>query len=85
MGPRAGRTVRVAAPPPHPAAADPHTIDFTSQPYLPGSAVPAGTGTYLAYLDVWTRPVTWLEDPALIDPAVGVDTTGRLQTVWQVS
>jgi hypothetical protein len=67
-----------------PAATDPDPLDFTAQPYLPGASVPAGDGAYLAYLDVWTRPITWLEDPALIDKAVGVDTTGRLQTVWQV-
>ena len=71
------------SPQPHPAT-DPDPLDFTAQPYLPGSSVPVGNGAYLAYLDVWTRPVTWLEDPALIDQAVGVDTTGRLQTVWQV-
>lgn len=60
------------------------TIDFTQQPYLPGATLPAGNGPFLAYLDVWQRAVTYLEDPGLIDPAVGVDTTGRLQTVWQV-
>jgi hypothetical protein len=69
-------------PPPPPSSAN--TVDFTRQPYLPGAAQPTGTGPYLFYLDVWTRPVTFLEDPRLIDEAVGVDTTGRLQTVWQV-
>ncbi len=68
------------APPPSPG----NTADYTHQPYYPGATVPTGAGPYLFYLDVWTRPVTWLEDPHLIDPAVGVDTTGRLQTVWQV-
>ncbi len=42
------------------------------------------TGTYLVYLDVWQREVTALEDPELVEKAVGVDTTTRLQTVWQV-
>jgi hypothetical protein len=69
---------------PQPPPATPATIDFTKQPYLPGATVPAGSGQYLAYLDIWTRPVTFLEDLKLIDDAVGVDTTGRLQTVWQV-
>jgi len=70
---------------PQPApATDAAPVDFTAQPYAPGATVPAGTGTYLAYLDVWTRPVTWLEDADLVDKAVAVDTTGRLQTVWQV-
>ena len=59
-------------------------IDYTKQPYYPVTALPQGNGPFLAYLDVWTRPVTYLEDPHLIDPAVNVDTTGRLQTIWQV-
>jgi len=63
---------------------NPNPLDFTKQPYLPGAIVPTGNGAYLLYLDVWTREVTYLEDPHLIDIAVGVDTTGRLQTVWQV-
>jgi uncharacterized protein DUF6519 len=58
-------------------------VDYTKQPYLPGATIPAG-GPFLAYLDVWVRPVTYIEDPNLVDKAVGVDTTGRLQTVWQV-
>jgi len=76
---------------PAPAPPGPGAIDFTQQPYLPNATLPTGAGTHLAYLDVWIRPVTFLEesnliDPTvrLIDPAVGVDTTGRLQTVWQV-
>jgi hypothetical protein len=58
--------------------------DFTQQPYYPGAKLPTGNGPFLAYLDVWERDVTYLEDPNLIDKAVGIDTTGRLQTVWQV-
>ncbi len=60
------------------------TIDFVQQPYFPGATLPAGNGPFLVYLDVWLRPVTYLEDPTLVDKAVAVDTTGRLQTVWQV-
>ena len=70
------------SPQPPPAAAI-GAVDYTKQPYLPGATIPAG-GPFLAYLDVWVRPVTYIEDPNLIDKAVGVDTTGRLQTVWQV-
>jgi hypothetical protein len=33
---------------------------------------------------VWQREITHLVDPDLVEKAVGVDTTGRLQTVWQV-
>ncbi len=63
---------------------NPNPIDFTQQPYLPGATTPTDSGAYLAYVDVWTRAIRYLEDPDLIDKAVGVDTTGRLQTVWQV-
>jgi hypothetical protein len=58
-------------------------IDYTEQPYYPGAQI-TGTGPYLVYLDVWKRAVTPLQQPKLVEPAVGVDTTGRLQTVWQV-
>src|SRR5262245_6024502 len=69
----------------------------TSQPHLtPGAPVvrlptgvlrplPPPAGTYLAYLDVWQRHVTELEDPELHEPALGdVDTTTRTMTAWQV-
>lgn len=71
-------------------------VNFLSQPYLPFNAsnqpAPADIfnaptlsgGPHLAYLDVWQREVTPLQDPDLIEKAVGIDTTGRLQTVWQV-
>jgi hypothetical protein len=57
---------------------------YDEQPYwLPPDPLPAG-GPHLAYLDVWQREVTHLEDPSLVEVAVGVDTTARWQTVWQV-
>lgn len=67
-----------------PPAASTNPIDYTAQPFYDGVPIPAGDGPFLAYLDVWTRAVTWLEDASLIDVAVGVDSTARLQTVWQV-
>ncbi len=67
-----------------PPTTDLAPVDYTAQPYWAGDPVPTDTGSYLAYLDVWTRAVTWLEDADLVDQAVAVDTTGRLQTVWQV-
>jgi hypothetical protein len=62
------------------------SIPFNQQipSYFPGATLPSAAGDYLFYLDVWTRAVTSLQDPSLIDPAVGIDTSGRLQTVWQV-
>lgn len=70
--------------PPDPTKPNLNPLDFTKQPYLPHAVLPTDNGAYLFYLDVWTREVTYLEDPKLVDIAVGIDTTGRLQTVWQV-
>jgi hypothetical protein len=63
---------------------------FAEQPDVPSAGrqlADAATkpGRYLAYLDVWERLVTAVEDPDLLDPALGgADTTVRLKTVWQV-
>lgn len=60
-------------------------IAFDKQPYLPGATLPPVTGgPYLVYLDVWNREVDQFEDSKLVEIALGVDTTTRLQTVWQV-
>jgi len=57
---------------------------YDQQPYWPTpDPLPSG-GPHLAYLDVWEREVTYLEDPDLVEVAVGVDTTARWQTAWQV-
>jgi hypothetical protein len=75
----------VSGSPQPPPATETGAINYTNQPYMPaGTTLPIGNGPFLAYLDVWIRAVTYLEDPDLIDKAVGVDTTGRLQTTWQV-
>jgi hypothetical protein len=60
-------------------------ISYLNQPFLPGPPPPI-TVSGLVFLDVWEREVTAVEvAPALLDPALGgVDTTTRLQTVWQV-
>ncbi|MFL6007532.1 MAG: DUF6519 domain-containing protein [Gaiellaceae bacterium] len=57
---------------------------YDKQPYWPTPDQLPGGGPHLAYLDVWQREVTALEDPDLVEIAVGVDTTARTQTVWQV-
>ena len=82
------------APQPAPASiTGTPSILFTSQPQFPGANqsfplvaqdLPHTPGSYIYYLDVWVRAVTWLQDPSIVDPAVGIDTSGRLQTVWQV-
>jgi hypothetical protein len=62
-------------------------LDYGEQPYFPNSATIAPlptSGTYVAYLDVWEREVTYLEDPDLVEKAIAVDTATRLQNAWQV-
>jgi hypothetical protein len=71
-------------PAPSGGAAPTGSVNYLNQPHPPTATLPTTPNPFLAYLDVWTRPVTYLEDPNLIDSAVGVDTTGRLQTAWQV-
>ena len=65
-----------------PQFADP--IAYPAQPYLPNPPALPTTGHRLVYLDVWDREVTPLENPDLVETALGVDTTARVQTVWQV-
>jgi hypothetical protein len=61
-------------------------LTYLHQPFFPDpdpEAVP--NGSLVAYLDVWEREVTYVEDPALLDVALGgVDTATRTQTVWQL-
>ncbi len=66
-------------------------VPYEEQPYLleapelpVGSPPTAADGPHLVYIDVWQREVTFLKNPDLIEKAVGIDTTVRLQTVWQV-
>jgi hypothetical protein len=63
---------------------------FENQPNLPTAAdmvgrAAAAPGRYLAYLDVWERTVSAIEDPRLRETALGgPDTSVRLKVVWQV-
>jgi hypothetical protein len=60
-------------------------VPYKEQPYYPTpDAIPETRGSHLLYLDVWQREVTSLQNPDLVEKAVGVDTTTRMQTVWQV-
>ena len=65
------------------------------QPYLPtlfdenqqpiSDAVPKEPGIYMAYLDIWDRHITYIEDRDIQESALGgLDTTTRVQNVWQV-
>jgi hypothetical protein len=52
---------------------------------LPAAPTPAPVaGRYLAYLDVWRRHITALEDPSIRETALTADTATRLKTLWQV-
>ncbi len=76
-------------PQPQPSTPQPLTndnsINYIYQPFNNQQSVPKTSGVFMAYLDVWRRPVTYIEDSGLIDNAIGVDTTGRLQTAWRVN
>ncbi|AGC48181.1 Pectine lyase [Myxococcus stipitatus DSM 14675] len=55
------------------------------QPFLPVSSLPSTEGAWLAYLEVWERPLTAVEEPSIREVALGgPDTTLREQRVWQV-
>jgi nitrous oxidase accessory protein NosD len=59
-------------------------INYTQQVYHPApDNLPTG-GSHLAYLEVWQRETGHLQRPDLVEKAIGVDTTTRTQTVWQV-
>ena len=60
-------------------------VSLTNQDDLPGYELPAKSGVYLAYVDVWKRHITALEDPDVREVALsGPDTATRVRTIWQV-
>jgi len=60
-------------------------IDYSAQLLYPNPPpLPSPGPMNLVYIDVWQREVTAIEAPELIERALGVDTTTRIQTVWQV-
>jgi len=60
-------------------------VTYKTQPYLQIKKLPDDKSDYLAYLDVWERTVTSLEDPDIREVALnGSDTAIRSQIVWQV-
>src|SRR5262249_24092669 len=62
----------------------PAAVLYAEHRFFPPPRPPLAIGRYLVYLDVWQREVTALEDATLMEPAVGTDSTARLQNVWQV-
>jgi len=66
-----------------------HDLPLASPTLASFPDFPAGTaspaGTYCAYLDVWDRHITAVEDPSIREKALGgPDTATRVRTVWQV-
>lgn len=63
-----------------------HIVAIGQQDDLPPKGTtPLGVGTLLAYLDVWQRHITALDDDLLREKALGgPDTATRSKTVWQV-
>lgn len=60
-------------------------VSYLHQPFLPDPPPLAPATDTIVYLDLWEREVTWAEMPALLDVALGgIDTTTRVQQVWQV-
>ncbi len=59
---------------------------FSSQPYFPKARTPSELKERcLVYFDVWQRHITAFEDSSLREIALGgIDTTTRIQTIWQV-
>jgi hypothetical protein len=68
-------------------AENPSVVRYTAQrgyPFDDDSAIQAGK-VYLAYLDVWERIVTSIEEPRIAETALGgLETSVRSQLVWQV-
>ncbi|MBD2253375.1 DUF6519 domain-containing protein [Nostoc parmelioides] len=61
------------------------SVLFTAQSDYSGAKLPTENGIYLAYLDVWQRHITALEDPEIREPALGgADTATRVKNIWQV-
>ncbi|MEL7357775.1 MAG: DUF6519 domain-containing protein [Cyanobacteria bacterium J06560_6] len=60
-------------------------VAIAQQPHLPEYAMPETEGLYVAYLDVWQRHITAIDDPNIKEIALGgPDTATRSQTIWQV-
>ena len=58
---------------------------YLLQPDLPGAPLPEAGHTYLAYLDVWERHVSSVEDDYIREKALGgPDTASRAKVVWQL-
>jgi hypothetical protein len=60
-------------------------VAIDAQADLPGFRLPTAAGMYAAYLMVWLRHLTGLDDAEMLEAALGgADTCTRAKTVWQV-
>lgn len=65
-------------------------VTINSQPHPPATVPDTPTdaflsGLYVGYLDAWERHVTAIEDPDLLEPALGgPDTATRREAIWQL-
>ncbi len=61
-------------------------LAYEAQPDNPGAVWPTGQpAAVIAYLDVWQRHITAVQDESIREVALGgPDTTTRTKTVWQV-
>lgn len=60
-------------------------VTYLNQPFLPSPPPLNASVDKIVYLELWEREVTWAEDEALLDVALGgLDTATRIQQVWQV-
>lgn len=58
---------------------------YLNQPFFPKPPAVPDIAHLLAYLDVWEREITYVQDRDLLEKALsGADTATRIQTVWQV-
>ena len=58
---------------------------YTNQPHSSETLAIDADKPYLAYLDVWSRHITAIDDPAIAEKALnGADTTTRSQSLWQI-
>jgi len=65
-----------------PAFEDP--VEYAAQPYFPTAPALPEQGTYIVYLEAWQREITPAMEPELVEIAVNVETSSRIQNVWQV-
>ena len=58
---------------------NPATAAADGVPVIPALTTPTANRTDIGYLDVWEREVGQAEDPNIVNPAIGVETSVRLR------